>query len=568
MSNDKKNSKATLKVEDDEDDPWEIMKDDDDEDTGWSGETAGKVFKENHILSNPVAGLMIGVLATAIIQSSSTTISIVITMAGASIIPVRYTIPIVMGANIGTTVTNTVVSLVQIRDPKIFRRAFSGATVHDVFNCLTVLVLLPLEAATGYLYHMTKAITAAIPGGDQPHAKKKDILKKITKPFIKLFVEAILFVDKQKIKDLASLKTVDKDATLLRRWCQYEYEEVAAVKDVVKTFDKDSVNATFLNSLANTTSNFTIENDGENVTLHWKEITFNLKRIPLRRCTNLFALTNWSDDVIGIVLSLASLLLIIFCLFVVVKLLNSIFRGTIARVVKKFINSDFPGKMAWLTGYVAILIGTGLTMIIQSSSILTSTLTPLVGVGLLSTERMFPLTVGANIGTTLTGILAALAVPADKIPITLQVALAHLFFNISGMLLFYPIPPLRRIPIKLAKSLGNITARYRWFSVIYLVCVFFGIPALVFALSLAGDVVFMAVGIPIIFIIVSIVIIKLTQNKCPSVLPEVLRTWSCMPLWMQSLEPYDQIFCQCCHTRKTLETKKGNDNKAFDATAL
>ena len=38
MSNDKRNSKAALKVDNDEDDPWEIMKDDDDdEDTGWSG---------------------------------------------------------------------------------------------------------------------------------------------------------------------------------------------------------------------------------------------------------------------------------------------------------------------------------------------------------------------------------------------------------------------------------------------------------------------------------------------------------------------------------------------------
>ena len=56
-----------------------------------------------------------------------------------------------MGANIGTTVTNTLVSLAHSMDPREFRRAFSGATVHDVFNWLTVLILLPVEHFTGQL---------------------------------------------------------------------------------------------------------------------------------------------------------------------------------------------------------------------------------------------------------------------------------------------------------------------------------------------------------------------------------------------------------------------------------
>lgn len=66
-----------------------------------------------------------------------------------SVIEVRPAIPIIMGANIGTTVTNTLVSLAHSMDPKEFRRAFSGATVHDVFNWLTVLILLPLEYFAG-----------------------------------------------------------------------------------------------------------------------------------------------------------------------------------------------------------------------------------------------------------------------------------------------------------------------------------------------------------------------------------------------------------------------------------
>ena len=77
------------------------------------------------------------------------------------------------------------------------------------------------------------------------------------------------------------------------------------------------------------------------------------------RCKNLLAQTDLSDEEAGIILTVAALLLIVLCLFVVVKLLNSLFRGTMASLVKRFINADFPGKFGWLTGYVAILVGTG-----------------------------------------------------------------------------------------------------------------------------------------------------------------------------------------------------------------
>lgn len=60
-------------------------------------------------------------------------------------------IPIVMGANIGTSVTNTIVALGQIKDKNDFRRAFAGATVHDMFNWMSVIVLLPLEVVSGLL---------------------------------------------------------------------------------------------------------------------------------------------------------------------------------------------------------------------------------------------------------------------------------------------------------------------------------------------------------------------------------------------------------------------------------
>lgn len=64
------------------------------------------------------------------------------------VVPISNAIPMIMGANIGTSVTNTLVSIGQISNKGDFRRAFAGATVHDMFNWITVLVLLPLEVVS------------------------------------------------------------------------------------------------------------------------------------------------------------------------------------------------------------------------------------------------------------------------------------------------------------------------------------------------------------------------------------------------------------------------------------
>ena len=103
-------------------------------------------------------------------------------------IPIRQTIPIVMGSNIGTTITNTIVSLAQAGSREEFRKAFGGATIHDVFNWMCVIVLLPLEVASGYLYHLTKALVESLNVSGSSKTKK-DLLKTITKPFIRLFVQ-------------------------------------------------------------------------------------------------------------------------------------------------------------------------------------------------------------------------------------------------------------------------------------------------------------------------------------------------------------------------------------------
>ena len=109
-------------------------------------------------IDNPIAGLCIGILATVLLQSSSTTTSITVGLVP-DILEVKLAIFVIMGANIGTSVTNTIVSMGHLGDGDELERAFAGATVHDMFNFGAVLILLPLEAITGFLYHITDAIT-------------------------------------------------------------------------------------------------------------------------------------------------------------------------------------------------------------------------------------------------------------------------------------------------------------------------------------------------------------------------------------------------------------------------
>ena len=101
--------------------------------------------------SNPLVGLMIGILATSLVQSSSATTSILVGLVAGGGISISHAIPVVMGANIGTTITNTIVSVGHIGRKNEFSRALAGATVHDYFNILAVTVLLPLEYFTHFI---------------------------------------------------------------------------------------------------------------------------------------------------------------------------------------------------------------------------------------------------------------------------------------------------------------------------------------------------------------------------------------------------------------------------------
>merc|ERR1719389_1374205 len=123
-----------------------------------------------------------------------------------------------------------------------------------------------------------------------------------------------------------------------------------------------------------------------------------------------------------------------------VKLLQTIFRGQVAIMFRKALNLETPA-VPFLANYILIVFGMGITILFQSSSVTTSTLTPLCGIGLVRLDKMFAFTIGANVGTTVTGILSALV--SDKRKTGLTVAFSHVLFNLAGTIVWYPVPLMR-----------------------------------------------------------------------------------------------------------------------------
>ena len=315
--------------------------------------------------SNPFVGLFIGLLSTAIVQSSSTTTSLTVALVAAGALTVDGAIPVVMGANIGTSVTNILVSLGHVTRRVEFERAFAGASVHDLFNLITVAILLPFELATGYLAHTSVRLAAALGG-------------------------------------VGGLELFDPVRTLVR-------PVSVAVADL-------------------------------------------LGRSPVA------------------VLTVALLLL-----FVSLKLLVDILRAVMSGRAEQVLH-----RTLFRSATAAITAGLLMTVMVQSSSITTSVMVPLVAAGVVTLEQVFPFTVGANIGTTITALIAALATGSAE---ALTVAFAHLVFNLTGMLLVFVPPPMRAIPLALARALGRMAVHNRLYAVLYVVLVFFIIPAALIVLS-------------------------------------------------------------------------------------
>lgn len=390
------------------------------------GCTAGALFDDD---ANPVAGLMIGILCTVLVQSSSSTTSIIVSLVGADVVSVKAGIFMVMGANIGTSVTNTIVAMGHLGNGDELERAFAGATVHDMFNFLTVAVLFPIELITNFLFRITNAMLPNERDGQGD--KWEGPIKTLVNPL----GNKIIMANKNVSTFIA--QGMDKDKNPVES-CDYFYP----------------------------------------VTCEGPPSASNCK-VGLIACDKktdtcpIFFQDNASasdDTVSGAVCFVLGLFILIVCLIGLVTVLQKMLMGVSTRIIYKATN---------MNGYLAILIGCGLTILVQSSSITTSVLTPFVGIGALQLEQMLPLTLGANIGTTFTGLLASLVASGVN---SLHVALCHLFFNIFGILIWYPVPFLRNIPLSAARALGKCTRIWTGFPILYIIVIFFLTPLCLFGI--------------------------------------------------------------------------------------
>jgi len=318
--------------------------------------------------SDPFVALFIGVFSTVLFQSSSTTTSLIVGMVSSGSLGLAGAIPMIMGANIGTTVTNTIVSIGHINRGNEFKRAFAASTVHDFFNILAVIILFPLEM----MFH-----------GIQRSSE---------------WIANLLFGKIHNV-DVLQAKSPIK----------------AAVKAGAKFIEQ-----------------FSLDND--------------------------------------IMYLALSVLVTFMMLYALVKLLRSL-------VLEKI--EVFFDQYIFKTVMRAIAFGIVITIMVQSSSITTSLVVPLAGAGVLSLRQIFPFTLGANIGTTVTAFLAAITGTVAA----LIAAISHLLFNIFGILIIYGLPPLRAIPLKLADMIAEYSLKNKFIPIGYLLIVFVAIPLTIILLG-------------------------------------------------------------------------------------
>ncbi len=321
---------------------------------------------------NPIAGLFVGILGTVLVQSSSASTSVIVGLVASGVLGFEYAVPMVMGANIGTTVTNTLVSLAHLRRSVEFMRAFAAAVVHDFFNVVIVLVLLPLELLTGVISGLAERISEPLVGA------------------------------------------------------------------------------------AGT---------------EWKSPIKGLVKQPVGLLEDLWSGFGANGDALGALLVACGVATVLLALAFVTKNM----RRLVAQRVEHSLNMAL-GKGS---GLVALLVGLVVTISVQSSSITTSMLIPLSAAGVLTLRNAYPVTLGANVGTTITALLAALATSR---PEALTIALVHTLFNIGGILLLYPITALRQIPIRGAEILARLAVHRRLLAVAYVAGMFIAVPLIGVAL--------------------------------------------------------------------------------------
>ena len=124
-----------------------------------------------------------------------------------------------------------------------------------------------------------------------------------------------------------------------------------------------------------------------------------------------------------------------------------------------------------------IISGTIITVLVQSSSTTTSLMVPLAGSGVFRLKQIYPFTLGANIGTTITALLAATAISGATAVLALQIALVHLIYNTSAVVLIYGIKNLRKLPIRGAVWLAKLATKNKMIVIFYVLGAFFALPA-------------------------------------------------------------------------------------------
>ena len=162
--------------------------------------------------------------------------------------------------------------------------------------------------------------------------------------------------------------------------------------------------------------------------------------------------------------------------------------GSITQLIQKNIDKDLPYPFGWLTGFMYLIGGLLLTVAVQSSSIILAILTPLVGIGVISLDRAFSVTAGCQIGTTITGLIAAFANIGSGFKNSMQIALVHVFFNVFGTAIWAVLPFMRRVPLGIAEFGGIRTERYRWWAIVYIILMFVLIPIALFGISIASTI--------------------------------------------------------------------------------
>jgi sodium-dependent phosphate cotransporter len=320
--------------------------------------------------TNPFVALLLGALATALVQSSSTVTSVIVGLVAGGL-PIGIAIPMVMGANIGTTITNTLVSIGHIRSKEEFQRAFSASTVHDFFNLLAVLIFLPLEIMFGFLEKIASSLAHLFVGDADLSLKSYNFIKPLVKPAVGLVKDAVSFLD---------------------------------------------------------------------------------------------------GKAVGIAMVVIGIFMILFAVTTLGKLLKQALVGKAKDLLHGAIGR---GPIAGITS------GAAVTIMVQSSSTTTSLMIPLAGSGVFTTRQIYPFTLGANIGTTITALLAATSITGPAAQVALTIALVHVMFNVFAVALIYGIPTLREIPLQLADKLARIGANNKPAALGYVLGSFFVLPGLI-----------------------------------------------------------------------------------------